>query len=86
MSKSSWRPIELQPQFRDQPIHHAVHSWMQDMTLDRLIELWWEAQAIKATKIEEHRRRVADPDNMTGKSAEYVNAYFARKREQEQGQ
>lgn len=73
-------PDYLGAQFlRDQYIWQAVHSWLQDAELTDVINLWWKAQNEKAAKLEEYQRRKDDPHNMTGKSVDYVNEYFAKR-------
>lgn len=65
---------------RDQMIWHAVHSWLKTATFDQVTELWWMAQNEKATEEERHQKRLADPDDLYGKSAEYCNEYFAKRK------
>lgn len=57
----------------------ALHGWLQSVTLDELIELYWQAQALRAADEEKNAAQVANPDSMVGKSVEYVTEYHRRK-------
>lgn len=72
-----YTPVLLPLPMRQQPIADAVHGWLQEATFDEVVNLWWKAQAERADKEETHQRRLADPDDMLGKSVEYVAAYYA---------
>lgn len=73
--------IELQPQFRDAPIRLAVQSWLQDISWYDLLQIYWEAQGLRAAKEERHAARLADQNDFYGKSPEFVKEYFAKKAE-----
>lgn len=51
---------------RNQPVWFAVHSWLRHIDLSSLIELWWLAQAERATQEETRARRYADPNDRYG--------------------
>jgi hypothetical protein len=59
----------------------AVNGWLQGVTFDHVVELWWKAQMLAADKAERDNARRADPGDMFGKSPEYVAAYYATKRQ-----
>lgn len=54
---------------------------MKRLTFDQVVDLWWYCQAEAAKDRELHNRRTANPDDMYGKSREYVTAYYAAKLE-----
>lgn len=37
------------------PVKNAVETWLQQITFDELVELYWQAQARKADKLEAKR-------------------------------
>jgi hypothetical protein len=67
---------------RDQWIWNAIDSWLQDVDLTTVIEIWWLAQAKKAAKEELHQKRLQDPNDLYGKSAEYCNEFYAKREAQ----
>lgn len=50
----------------------AKRSWLQRLTLDQLIEAWWDAQWLRAEAQERLAARTADPQDLCGKPVGYV--------------
>jgi hypothetical protein len=63
----------------DWPPHAAAQTWMKHITFDQLVELWWMAQGLRAAEAEIKERRALDPNDMAGKSAEYVMSYYKQR-------
>lgn len=59
----------------------SILPWLQERSLDQVIEAWWLAQNQKADHADEMERRRLDPHNMHGKSRAYVAAYYAKEKE-----
>lgn len=53
---------------------------LQEMTFDEVVNLWWQAQNLKADQQDWEAKRAADPDNMAHKSPEYVAEWHAKRR------
>ena len=77
----TYTPVQLPAPMRAQPIMDAVHTWLKYVDFATLTELYWRAQNERADEEDRDAKRAADPDDLFGKSLEYVAAYYERKRE-----
>lgn len=75
-----YTPVLLPLPMRQWPIADAVHTWLKRATLTEVIELYWMAQNLRADEEDTKARRLADPNDMFGKSVEYVAAYYAERK------
>lgn len=55
-----YRRRELPQQLRELPIYFALQGWLQQVTLDQVIDLWYQAQGLRFDKQAEQARQLEE--------------------------